>query len=53
MGEAVMPQPRSWPVIPAAAALAVALAVPAWLWVWYGATLFFETIQVGFVACFG
>jgi hypothetical protein len=53
MGEAAIPQPRSWPVIPAAAALAVALAVPVWLWVCYGATLFFETIQVGFVACFG
>jgi hypothetical protein len=50
MGEAAIPQPRSWPVIPAAAALAVPLAVPAWLWVCY---LFFETIQVGFVACFG
>jgi hypothetical protein len=50
MGEAAFPQPRSWPVIPAAAALAVALAV---LWGCYGATLFFETIQVGFVACFG
>ena len=53
MREAAIQQPRLRPVIPAAAALVVALAVPAWLWACYGATLFFETIRVGFVACFG
>jgi len=53
MRKAAAEHSRSRQVIPAAAALVVALAVPTWLWVCYGATLFFETIRVGFVACFG
>jgi len=53
MREAAIQPPRSRPVIPASAALVVVLAVPAWLWACYGETLFFETIRVGFVACFG
>jgi hypothetical protein len=36
-----------------AAAAAVALSGAAWLWSGYGATVFFETIRAGMVACFG
>ena len=31
----------------------VVLAGAVWLWAGYGATVFFETIRVGYTACFG
>jgi hypothetical protein len=43
----------SRPVILAAAAILIVLAAAVWLWVHYSATVFLETIRVGFVACFG
>jgi hypothetical protein len=33
--------------------LAALVAGNVWLWTCYGATIFFETIRVGLVACFG
>jgi hypothetical protein len=36
-----------------AAAIALPLAGAIMLWAHYGATVFFETIRAGFVACFG
>ena len=41
------------PPIVAGAAIIIALAGMVWLWAYYGATVFFETIRAGFVACFG
>jgi hypothetical protein len=43
------------PVLAGAAAfiLAFILAGALWLWTGYGATVFFETIRVGYTACFG
>ncbi len=43
----------SRPPILAGAAIIIALAGTVWLWACYGATVFFETIRAGFVACFG
>jgi hypothetical protein len=37
----------------AGAAIIVALAGTVVLWAHYGATVFFEIIRAGFVACFG
>jgi hypothetical protein len=37
----------------AATAVAFVLAGSILLWAHYGATVFFETIRAGFVACFG
>jgi len=37
----------------ASAAVILALAGTVWLWAYFGATIFFETIRAGFVACFG
>jgi hypothetical protein len=37
----------------AAFVLAGVLASAVWLWTGYGATVFFETIRVGYTACFG
>jgi hypothetical protein len=34
-------------------ALVGAVAGAGWLWACYGTTVFFETIRVGFTACFG
>ena len=45
------PLPRSLLVTVAAVALLVAATIL--LWAHYGATVFFETIRAGFVACFG
>ena len=42
---------RAAPVLAGAAAFVLAAAV--WLWAGYGATVFFETIRVGYTACFG
>ena len=36
-----------------AGAAAFILAGAVWLWTGYGATVFFETIRVGYTACFG
>jgi hypothetical protein len=33
--------------------VALALAGATWLWAHVGATVFFETIRTGFIACFG
>jgi hypothetical protein len=43
------------PVLAGAAAFVLAgvLAGSLWLWTGYGATVFFETIRVGYTACFG
>ena len=47
------------PVLAGAAAFVLAgvlvgvLAGAVWLWTGYGATVFFETIRVGYTACFG
>lgn len=43
----------SRPLILAGTAITIALAGTVWLWASYGATVFFETIRTGFVACFG
>lgn len=50
----VAPRVTSRPLLLAGAGvMIVALAATIWLWAHYGATIFFETIQAGFVACFG
>ncbi len=42
------------PVVLLASAGALAmLSATVWLWAHYGATLFFEIMRAGFVACFG
>jgi hypothetical protein len=41
------------PLMIVAAAIALVLAGTGWLWTHYGATVFFETIRAGFIACFG
>ena len=52
MRETVAPPSMSrWLLIAAAAIVAVMATVV--LWAHYGATVFFETIRAGFVACFG
>jgi hypothetical protein len=53
MRETVAPSVSSRPLFLAGAAIIVALAGAVWLWAHYGATVFFETIRAGFVACFG
>jgi hypothetical protein len=53
MRETVAPSVLSRPLFLAGAAIIVALAGAVWLWAHYGATVFFETIRAGFVACFG
>lgn len=47
---------RSWlsiPVFAICAVIALALFGAVLLWAHYGTTVFFETIRVGFSACFG
>ncbi len=51
MQETIAPRRKS--AVPVAAAILIALAIPVGLWAHYGPTVFFETIRVGFVACFG
>lgn len=47
-------RPRvSAPLIAAGAVVALALIGTVLLWAHYGTTVFFETIRVGFSACFG
>jgi hypothetical protein len=53
MPETVARRPLSRPLIAVAGVVAVALAGTVLLWAHYGATVFFETIRAGFVACFG
>ncbi len=53
MRETVAPIVLSRPLFSPGAAIIVALAGTVWLWAHYGATVFFETIRAGFVACFG
>ncbi len=53
MRETVAPRQMSRPLIIAGAAIILALAGTLLLWAHYGATVFFETIRAGFVACFG
>ncbi len=53
MRETVAPRLMSRPLIIAGAAIILALAGTLLLWADYGATVFFETIRAGFIACFG
>jgi len=53
MPETVAPRPLSRPLLVAVGAIALALGATVLLWAHYGATVFFETIRAGFVACFG
>lgn len=53
MTETVARHPLSRPLIVAIAAVGIVLVGTVLLWAHYGATVFFETIRAGFVACFG
>ena len=53
MRETVAPRMTSRPLLIAAAAAIAAIGGAAFLWANLGATVFFETIRAGFVACFG
>lgn len=53
MRETVAPRLMSRPLLLAGAVFILALAGTIWLWAYYGATVFFETIRAGFIACFG
>lgn len=53
MRETVAPRGLSRPLLLAGAVIILALAGTLWLWATYGATVFFETIRTGLVACFG
>jgi len=54
MRETVAPHLLSRPLLIAAAAVVLsALAATIVLWAQLGATVFFETIRAGLVACFG
>jgi hypothetical protein len=53
MRETVAPRMMSRPIVIAVAAAMLAVAGTALLWANYGATVFFETIRAGLVACFG
>ncbi len=53
MRETVAPRLMSRPVVLAGVGITLVLAGTVWLWAQYGATVFFETIRAGFVACFG
>jgi hypothetical protein len=53
MPETAARRPLSRPLIAVGGVVAVALAGTVLLWAHYGATVFFETIRAGFVACFG
>ncbi len=53
MRETVALRVMSRPLLLASAAFILALAGTIWLSAQYGATVFFETIRAGFVACFG
>jgi fatty acid desaturase len=53
MRETVAPRVTSRPLILAVAAIILALGGTVWLWAQFGATVFFETIRAGLVACLG
>jgi hypothetical protein len=53
MPESVVPRPTLRPLLVAGAGVALALVGTVLLWAYYGATVFFEIIRAGFVACFG
>jgi hypothetical protein len=53
MPETVVSRPPPRPLLVAAAIAVVILGGTVALWAHYGATVFFETIRAGFVACFG
>ncbi len=53
MPETAAPRPLPRSLLVAAGAVALVLAGTILLWAHYGATVFFETIRAGFVACFG
>jgi len=53
MPDAVARSHLSMPVLAIAAVIGLALAASLLLWAHYGTTVFFETIRVGFTACFG
>ena len=53
MPEHIASRSVSRPLLVAAGAVVLALAGSTLLWAHYGATVFFETIRAGFVACFG
>jgi len=53
MPETAVPRLTFRPVLTAVAATGAVLAGTALLWAHYGTTVFFETIRVGFTACFG
>ena len=53
MRETVAPRLMSRSVVVAAATAILAIAGTVLLWAHYGATVFFETIRAGLVACFG
>ena len=53
MPETVAPRLMSRSVVVAAATAILAIAGTVLLWAHYGATVFFETIRAGLVACFG
>jgi hypothetical protein len=50
----IVARPRvSAPLLATGTAIALALIGTVLLWAHYGTTVFFETIRVGFSACFG
>ncbi len=53
MRETVAPRLMSRSLLIAAAAAIFAVMATVVLWAHYGATVFFETIRAGLVACFG
>jgi hypothetical protein len=53
MPETAAPQPWPRSLLVAGGAVALVMAGTVLLWAYYGATVFFETIRAGFVACFG
>jgi hypothetical protein len=53
MSASLTPRPIGRPLWAAAGAVVLVLAGTIMLWAHYGATVFFETIRAGFVACFG
>jgi len=53
MPETVASRPLPRSLLAAAAIAVIVFGGTAVLWAHYGATVFFETIRAGFVACFG
>jgi hypothetical protein len=53
MPETFASRPISRPLLAGGAVVAILLGGTVLLWAHYGATVFFETIRAGFVACFG